>query len=114
MGVLESMDQILGGGGGGVGRGGARQRNLGGKPDEGISNSLTVGLKNPYLVTAVVFGGWTCVETEDCVRRPSAALVGQFVDEDAGSWGAERGAIEVEGAVELSLGGESGVDAGVP
>ena len=95
--ILEGMDQILGGGGGGVGRRGARKRHLGWKPDEGVCNALAVGFEDPDLVAAVVFGGWTGVETEDGVRRPSAALVGQLVDKDSGSRGAERGAVEIGG-----------------
>jgi hypothetical protein len=36
------------------------------------------------------------------MRRPSFAVVGLFVGQDASAWGSERGPVEIESAMDLS------------
>ena len=58
-----------------------------------------------------MFGGGAGIKTEDGVGTPGASFVRKLVDEDSGAWGTEWGSIEVESAVQLSLGREGRSDA---
>jgi len=110
--VEEGMDEVTGGGGGGIEGGGCGHANMGGEPGEGVGVALRSGLIEPDPVAAVVVHGGAEIPTVEGVWRPGFSDSGFFVDLDSGArWGEGR-AVVVEGAVELGLGGETGVDAG--
>ena len=63
-------------------------------------------------VAPVVFRGATDVPAVDAVGGPSASMVGCIVHKDFCARRSKRGAIEIEGSVELGFGGQAWVNVG--
>ena len=55
----------------------------------------------------VVVGGWSNVPPLKNMRFPCSALLRLLVDEDVRAWRGKRCAVEIEGAIELGVSGQS-------
>ena len=65
-----------------------------------------------YAVTAIMVGRTAEVPALNTVDSPCAPFVGCFVNEDFGARRSKGGFVIIESSVELSFGGQTGVDAG--
>ena len=84
------------------------------KPVDGQSVADTEGVGEVAFVAAVVLDGWADVPSVDAVGSNVRALGWtDMMDDDAGSWWGGKGAlVEIEGAVEASVGREVGLVTG--
>ena len=60
-----------------------------------------------------MFRGWPEIPSVGAVNRPGASDTGLLVNDDASAGGSEGRLIEVECSVELCLGGEAWINAGL-
>ncbi len=70
---------------------------------EGIADTFGACVANPYVVASIRFEGWTGIPSVQCMGRPGFTIGWFFVCKHASARGAEWGAVEVEGAVEVSF-----------
>ena len=59
-----------------------------------------------------MFRGIANIPSGDAMGCPGLALVGCFMDDDAGTEGSQGGAVEIKSAVEVGLHGQSWIEAG--
>jgi hypothetical protein len=108
----EGLDEIAGCSRGSISRGHSGESYLGREPFKGVSNAFGSGAGNPYAVAAVMVEGRTKVETGDGMRGPGVAVGWFFMDEDTCARRGQGRAVVVEGAMDLGIGRETGIDAG--
>ena len=94
----------------GIGGGAVGDPNFGWKPYDGIANAGLTGFPNPNAVATVGIHGGAKIPAVEAVGRPGFAVFGFFVGYDAAAWWTERCAVEIEGTVDLGVGGKLGVD----
>jgi hypothetical protein len=82
------------------------------EPSKGVGDAFFLGGPNVGTVAAVGMEGWSNVPPIDAMGRPGLPNSGLVVDENVDTGGGDGGSIEVIVAIDLSPGGEIGVDAG--
>ena len=73
-----------------IGGGGHWHRDFAGKPSNGVSNVLSLGVAGPDSVASVRVQGQSKVPAIHAIWHPAVAHAGFFVDDDActrGQWG---------------------------
>lgn len=83
-------------------------------PFDSVGNAFGCRLGDPHFVAPVVLHGGAKVEAFVSMWCPRFAFVGEDVRENFDAGGRERGLIVVEGAVDLSVCREVGVDSRWP
>ena len=88
-----------------------RHGKFGREPLERVAGTCCSGFPHPYGVTPIRFEGRASVPAIGAMRRPGSAFAGFDVGEDANAWRGEWGAVAIESAMDLGVGGEFRIDA---
>jgi len=75
--------------------------NFAGEPHQGISDALGFGVIGPNGVATIRVHGRTKIPAVDAMGCPRASDSGFFMDDDTGARRGNRGAVEIEGTMEL-------------
>ncbi len=109
--MLQSKDEVAGGGGGGVsGRQGGHGEIVG-KKFHGAANAFLPSFRNVSSVAAVVFRSGTNIPSVNAMGCPRFSLGWVFVDNDFGAGRRKRGSVVVESPIEDGFGRKAGIDA---
>ena len=88
-----------------IGGGGDEHVDVGWEPGECVRNTLGSGFPNPDAIASIMMHRGPNIPAVDGVGIPGEALVWLLVDENFGARGGEGGAVVIEGAVDLGVGG---------
>ena len=70
-----------------------------------VVNALGLVHQDPGTIESVVTWCWSQIPSVDAVGSPGLARIWIFVDDDSCDWRCEWRSIEIEGAVQLGVGG---------
>ena len=88
-----------------IGSGGDGHGDVSWEPGECVGNTLGSSFPDPDAIASIMMHRWSNVPAVDGVGIPGEALVRLLVDENFGARRGEGGAVIIEGAVDLGVGG---------
>jgi hypothetical protein len=110
--LTESSGEILCSGNENVGGTGNWHGEVVREPVNGIGDADGIGGWNPDLIAAVMIVAWANVETAGRVHGKGFSAFSSFVGVKFDAGWSQWGLVEIEGAMNLGMGGQLGVDTG--